>query len=295
MEQGKSRRKRPHQHHFDDLGIYIFESRHSPDFKMEMGVWDFHKVYAVRDGQGFLETDSASIPNRPNEIFYAPAHLPHRLVDDPADPLTVVVLCFYDKVFGDCSVAVDGWTHFRQNFPAASPVRLADNYARVQLRNRLKAIFVEQVQKKEGSRAVILSQLIELLVFLTRTHTEQRELTSADDSTVAFTGSLHYIEDNFFRPVKVEELASLANMSYRNFTEQFKRRTGKTVTQYLAERRVEYAKRIMLESDDILFASVEAGFGDLAHFYRVFKKITGQTPKQFIDSRKQPLQTSQAA
>ena len=44
--------------------------------------------------------------------------------------------------------------------------------------------------------------------------------------------------------MKIEELAGLANMSYRSYTEQFKRRTGKTVTQYLAERRVEYAKRL---------------------------------------------------
>ncbi|MFL5263636.1 MAG: helix-turn-helix domain-containing protein, partial [Anaeromyxobacteraceae bacterium] len=64
------------------------------------------------------------------------------------------------------------------------------------------------------------------------------------------------------------------------------RRTGQTVTQYLAERRVDYAKRLMLETDDILFASAEAGFGDLTHFYRVFKRLTGLTPKQFIEGRR---------
>jgi len=84
-------------------------------------------------------------------------------------------------------------------------------------------------------------------------------------------------------------------MSYRSYTEQFKRRTGKTVTQYTAERRVEYAKRLLLETDDILFASAEAGFGDLTHFYRVFKKLAGVTPKQFIEARRHSTSESEAA
>jgi AraC-like DNA-binding protein len=107
---------------------------------------------------------------------------------------------------------------------------------------------------------------------------------------MAFAGSLYFINKNFYRPIKVEELAVLANLSYRRYTEQFKRSTGKTVTQYLSEIRVEYAKRVMLETGDIVYAAFESGFGDLAHFYRVFKKTTGSTPKRFISSQRLQLQ-----
>ncbi|MGH9903273.1 MAG: helix-turn-helix domain-containing protein [Pyrinomonadaceae bacterium] len=81
-------------------------------------------------------------------------------------------------------------------------------------------------------------------------------------------------------------MATLANLSYRRYTEQFKLSMGKTVTRYLSEMRVEYAKRIMLETGDIMYAAFESGFGDLAHFYRVFKKTTGSTPKRFITDQK---------
>jgi AraC family L-rhamnose operon regulatory protein RhaS len=295
MEKGTRRRKRPHQIHLGELGIYIFESRHSPDFSMDFFSRDFHQIYAVREGNGFIETESEKTPIQENQIFYSPAHTSHRLVDDPADPLTVVVLCFYGRVFGDCTVAAESLSLFRRNLPVLSPFKIGDNYTRLQIRNRFKALFVEQLQKWEGGDAVMLSQLIELLVFLTRVYTEHQKLSPSDPSAAAFAGSLHYLEDNFFRPIKVEELASLANMSYRSYTEQFKRRTGVTVTQYLTERRVEYAKRLMLETDDILFAAVEAGFGDLTHFYRVFKKITGSTPKQFITTHKPLLHQHAAA
>lgn len=295
MERTTSKRKRPHQVHLGELGIYILESRHSPDFSMDLLSRDFHQIYAVRAGQGFVETQTEKTPIHENQIFYAPPHTLHRLVDDPADPLTVVVLCFYDRVFGDCTVANESLSLFQQNLPALVPFKIGDNYTRLQIRNRFKALFVEQLQRWEGGNAVMLSQLIELLVFLMRVYVEHQKLSPSDPGAAAFAGTLHYLEDNFFRPIKVEELAELANMSYRSYTEQFKRRTGVTVTQYLTERRVEYAKRLMLETDDILFAAVEAGFGDLTHFYRVFKKITGSTPKQFITSHKPLLHNHAAA
>jgi AraC-like DNA-binding protein len=163
------------------------------------------------------------------------------------------------------------------------------------VRNRLKALFVEQTQQKEGSDSVVLARLIELLVFLARTYAEHGGLSPSDAGAAAFAGSLQYLDENFYRPVKIEELADLANMSYRSYTEQFKRRKGRTVTQYLAERRVEYAKRLMLETDDILFASAESGFGDLTHFYRVFKKLAGVTPKQFIAARRDAPPKTEAA
>jgi AraC-like DNA-binding protein len=291
----KRRRKRPHRVHLGERGIYIFESRHSPDFRMELVEQDFEHLYVVREGRGFIETDRERLPIRENQLIYVPSRVPQRPVDDPEAPLTLIILCFYGSVFGDCTSAVEALRLFTRSFPALTPFKVGDNYTRLEVRNRLRALFVEQMQQREGSDSVILSQLIELLVFLSRTYAEHRALSPTDPGAAAFAGSLQYLDENFYRPVKIEELADLANMSYRSYTEQFKRRTGKTVTQYLAERRVDYAKRLMLETDDILFASAEAGFGDLTHFYRVFKKLTGVTPKQFIDARRRETRKTEAA
>jgi AraC-like DNA-binding protein len=262
---------------------------------MELVAQDFHHLYVVREGRGFIETESERLPVRENKLLYVPAHVAHRPVDDPGAPLTLIILCFYESVFGDCTSAVESLHLFRHSFPALTPFKVGNNYTRLEVRNRLKALFIEQTQQKEGSGSVVLAHLIELLVFLARTCEEQRGLSPSDAGAAAFSGSLQYLDENFYRSIKIEELADLANMSYRSYTEQFKRRTGKTVTQYLSERRVEYAKRLLLETDDILFASAESGFGDLTHFYRVFKKLAGVTPKQFIAGRSLPTSESEAA
>ena len=256
---------------------------------------DFHKLCGVVGGRGHLEGGGGPRPVGPNQLVYLPAGVPHRLADDRDDPLTIFVVCFYESVFGDCTSAVEALSVFRRDFPAMTPFPLPDNYARLQMKSRIKAMFIEQLQRREGSRSMMLAQLIDLLVYVARAHAEHRELEAADADSEAFAGTLRFIEDNFFRPIKVEELAALANMSYRSYTEQFKTRTGKTVTQYLTERRVEYAKRLMLDTGDILFASFEAGFGDLTYFYRVFKKLNGSTPKQFIAKHRPRPRKFQAA
>lgn len=293
MEKAKNKRKRPHQHHFSNLGIYVFESRHSEDFTMEIGEWDFHKLCMIIKGKGFLETKDSLSPIAANQLLYLPPHCAHRFQDANGDPLTLVMVCFYDHAFGENQVILEVLSHFQRTFTANSPFSLNDNYSRLKVKDSFKVMLIEQLQRREGSCAALWCQLVELLIFITRIHQDQQRMSDAEPCAMAFASSFTFINNNFYRPIKIEELATVANLSYRRYTEQFKRRTGQTVTQYLSQVRVEYAKRIMMETEDVLFAAFESGFGDLTHFYRVFKKNEGCTPKQFIGKQKLLLQKSE--
>ncbi len=286
-----AKRKRPHRHHFTDLGIDIFESRHSEEFSMDIDEWDFHKLCAIAKGNGFIETQNSMVPISANQLIYLPARVPHRFLDQRGNPLTLVLVCFHDHTFAGNDAALEVLSLFRQHFPSFSPFDLTDNYGRLKIKNSFRAMLIEHMQRRDGGSTAVWCQLAELLIFLTRVIKEQRKLPDTDQRAMAFAGSLYFINKNFYRPIKVEELADLANLSYRRYTEEFKRSTGKTVTQYLCEIRVEYAKRVMLETGDIVYAAFESGFGDLAHFYRVFKKMTGSTPKRFICNQRLQQQT----
>ncbi|MBC7931994.1 MAG: helix-turn-helix transcriptional regulator [Rubrivivax sp.] len=263
---------------------------------MEIDVWAFHKLCAVTKGNGFLETQNSLLPLSANQIIYLPPGAPHRFQDRQGDPLTLVMVCFFDHVFSGHLAAAEVLSLFRQSFLPLNTFDLIDDFTRIKVKNSFRTMLIEQLQRKEGSRAAVWCQLAELLVFLSRLSREQSNMSSTGDPhAAAFAGSLYFLNNNFYRPIKIEELAALANLSYRRYTEQFKHSVGKTVTQYLTEIRVEYAKRLMLETEDIIYAAFESGFGDLAHFYRVFKKTTGLSPKRFINSQKLPGPKDDAA
>lgn len=93
---------------------------------------------------------------------------------------------------------------------------------------------------------------------------------------------LGYIDDNIHRQISLTELAAVANLSHYHFARKFKNKMGMTPLQYLADRRVEMAKRLLrTTSDSLVEISMACGFASQSHFGTVFKKVTGTTPASY--------------
>lgn len=78
----------------------------------------------------------------------------------------------------------------------------------------------------------------------------------------------------------VGELARLCNLSESYFRSRFKELAGCSVTDYRNRLRIEKAEQLLQSSlwtTDLIAETL--GFFDTSHFYRVYKKITGKTPR----------------
>ncbi|WP_419875464.1 helix-turn-helix domain-containing protein [Candidatus Pristimantibacillus sp. PTI5] len=65
-------------------------------------------------------------------------------------------------------------------------------------------------------------------------------------------------------------------------SQSFKKETGKTYMDFLTETRIDKAKSLLRESNLKIYDIAEAvGYHDLQHFGNIFKKRTGQTPKEY--------------
>jgi AraC-like DNA-binding protein len=84
---------------------------------------------------------------------------------------------------------------------------------------------------------------------------------------------------NFKRPIQLEEIASVANISPNSFCRYFKSRTRKTYSQFLIEIRVGHACKLLIESGmSIKQLCYESGFNNFTSFHKYFKLITGKSP-----------------
>jgi AraC-like DNA-binding protein len=275
-------RKKPHHVHLRELGIYVFESRHADGFAMEQARWDYNKLCFIVRGEGALETETGRVGLQGAQLLFLPAGLSHRFTDQTGNPLVLVMACFYERVLAGVPAAQAAFAHFQQVFPPAEPYLVADPYHRVEVMDRFRRMIFEQVRKPVGCDARIWCELVEMLILLTRLRGERQAIADTGERARAFTGCLSYLHHNFYRPIKISELAEIAGMPYRSFTEYFKAQTGQTAIAYLTAIRIEQAKKLLAETGDILYAAYESGFGDLTHFYRVFKKSTGQSPGEFV-------------
>lgn len=95
-----------------------------------------------------------------------------------------------------------------------------------------------------------------------------------------------YIDANLESDISLGELAAVADLSQFHFARAFRKSTGRTPQQFLTEKRVERAKRL-LENEQlpIVEVSLQSGFKNQSHFTSIFRKLTNLTPKTWRSLR----------
>lgn len=90
---------------------------------------------------------------------------------------------------------------------------------------------------------------------------------------------------DFSERLTLTELADEAGMNPQYFCRYFKRLTGKTVTAYLNEIRIDKAAELLLETDKrIIEIAGECGFENMGYFIRRFKESRGVTPSGYRET-----------
>lgn len=82
--------------------------------------------------------------------------------------------------------------------------------------------------------------------------------------------------------LRLDTLFSIINYSYSHMNRVFLQEIGMTPSDYFKQRKIEYVKILLTDSDFSMSAIGEAiGYKSAAHFSTAFKKATGQTPSEY--------------
>jgi len=92
----------------------------------------------------------------------------------------------------------------------------------------------------------------------------------------------HHLSDEEEGRVALRGVARAVSMSYFHFSRAFKQSMGMTATNYIAERRIERAKKMLEETElPISEIALRSGFSSQSHFTTAFRRLAGATPKAF--------------
>ena len=92
----------------------------------------------------------------------------------------------------------------------------------------------------------------------------------------------HSLSDEEEGRVALRTVARAVRMSYFHFSRAFKQSMGMTATNYIAERRIERAKKMLEETElPISEIALRSGFSSQSHFTTAFRRLAGATPKVF--------------
>jgi AraC-like DNA-binding protein len=93
-----------------------------------------------------------------------------------------------------------------------------------------------------------------------------------------------YVLRYYYKSISLEDIAGMANMSVHAFCRYFKKHTGQTFLEFLNQTRVNEAcnKLTSKRFDSISTIGYECGFNSINNFNRVFKNLTGESPRQYL-------------
>jgi AraC-like DNA-binding protein len=142
----------------------------------------------------------------------------------------------------------------------------------------LPALDSELRERRDGYREAALAHLTLLLVEVSRLTSEvAAELRLNDEPLLAEV--FRFVEDRFGEPISLKDVARAVGLSAGHLTTVVRRKTGRTVLEWIVERRLAQARRLLVETDlSVEEVGHRVGYNDPVYFLRSFKRAHGTTP-----------------
>ncbi len=166
-----------------------------------------------------------------------------------------------EMVFGlfDTGIQNIAWTH--KSYSAIIP--LVDELSTLEMTDVLS----------------ILSVILKICSYMTKTienHQNYQRLNKRIRRVIEFT------EENYQRPLSLEDAANTAGLSRYYFSRTFKTYTGSPYSLYLTQVRLSHAKHLLLRGHQVTESCLESGFENLSYFIEIFKRYNhGISPGKY--------------
>jgi AraC family transcriptional regulator, transcriptional activator of pobA len=142
----------------------------------------------------------------------------------------------------------------------------------------LAALEREVRERRDGYEEAAVARLTLLLVGASRLAADVvGDLRLMDEPLLAEVFGV--IEARYHEPISLRDVAAAVNMSPAHLTTTVRRKTGRTVQEWIAERRMAQARRLLVATDlTVEEIAGKVGFADSAYFVRCFRRDHGTTP-----------------
>ena len=257
----------------DDIDIqllYITRSRYNEQWQSALHAHPFTELFFVVEGQGMLFAEDSSRPIRNSDLIIVNPGTMHTETNDRTNSLEYIALGIDGLSF---QTAVGHNSHYN--------LYHFHNY-RSETLFYLEKIIRELQHQEEGYREICTSLLNILILLILRNTNSKFTAASSDRTSRECKFIEQYLNEHFAENITLDTLSSLTYMNKYYMVHAFKKYKGLSPINYLIDRRISEAKRLLETTNhSVSKISQAVGFSSQSYFSQVFRKELGITPLQY--------------
>lgn len=251
---------------------------------------DFLEVVFVLSGSGYHKTTARKRRIKKGDVYLIQPGVAHSyMVESTVDIINLLTTADYLRslIAGDDAAALLSVGAFRDILEGRGHTVLSIGLSpgnALHARSLLTGIIDDMAHKRIGYRTLVRARLSEFTVLLAgevmrerSVHTPMR--AKRDERLALVTG---YLRDHLATDIDLDSVAAQVSCNPSYLSRFFRQETGYTMFEYLNELRIERALELLRSSErPVLDIALEVGYNSISFFNRIFKRITGVSPKVY--------------
>lgn len=243
---------------------------------------DYIELLYIHSGVGKYVIDGTTYEVTKGNILLINPGVDHaNIVTDPAQPLVILALGFFD-------LHLTGMEENMIAFPGQSPVLTADHSLQEQVSGLFFRMLAEKEQNFPGKYDMMRCYLSQILLYLIRAYAqpspENHTLTlTSHRRHYVVTAILDYMQEHYSEKLSLEGIASNMYLSPIYLSQLFREETGEPPIHHLIQIRLKKSIQLMKDHPEYSIQKIAAavGYEDACHFSKIFKKHMHMTPRDY--------------
>lgn len=254
---------------------------------------DYTQIWYVTRGQCEHYVEDRFYLMTAGDTFLIPPKMEHRTVLCPDSAVISVELSLEDVLPAQKS-QTDLQSHldmmlvmnFLENSRSRQPRFRFRPESMPKVDRLMKELLEEFNQEAPCYQDMLRVRLQELLLLFIREFIVSPDYRATDATYERYRSlmdkTIAYIDAHYTESLSLEDACRISTLSKTYFCYLFKLITKQTFVEYITQRRVQGAMRLLENTDcSIQTVSEQMGFHDAAHFSRTFRKVVGVSPRAY--------------
>lgn len=253
---------------------YAYTVNHSPKNDKEFRLHthdDRYEIFLFLAGNAEFHIEGNIYRSHPHDMYIArPTEMHHNVFLSPDRYERVVIHIMFDYFTRNhCEELEQVFLNRTLGVDCQIPARITD-------REMYHLIMKMNQYLKDGAYTIANGVLLEFLYLLNHV---QEPLTEPIVEDNRIQNVLLYINRHLEQPLTLDQLSSEFYINKYHLCRLFKSITGHSINQYIIRKRLLQVQDLQKNGQTLLEASMNSGFNSYAHFYKMYKKTFGASPR----------------